>query len=913
MIGLRNCSLSVLTLAFIAVAGVAPPPALAAKPDPDQAIELLREGNNRFVAGESDHPNTGNDRLNQAGTENQGDHAYATVVTCSDSRVPVERVFDAGVMDIFVIRVAGNVCDVDEIGSIEYGVAHVNTPVTVILGHTQCGAVTAVTHAIHGEGHALERNIPPLVDNIEPAVHRAQTRHPGVHGDDIIPYAIEENVWQAVQDLFTESPAVREAHRSGKTRVVGAIYDVGTGEINWLPEGKVDNILSEVDQDPRRAMNAMAASGHGGKDGSSGHAQSGSGQGHSRAMASGGEHSQAAATSSDFAVELGIWDQWWFWGVLLILFFGGVVFTLRRANAGAMRLSVKAKLLGGFTTVILLLGLVSYIAESKMGQLGDNVDEVTQVYIPLTEKLMQVESHALQEELEFNGYLFDKNKERLTQFDEFSRDVDEELRQAERIIVAHAALKALGWEKKIKQLEEEHGQFVFHARDIIERAAKGERGRRFMEDVALVQHEGEDVVNHIDELLLGVEHALDSVAYSTAATEHAGFNLILVISVFAAIIGLAIAWLVASTLATQMSMLRMETEAMCGEFDVMSEVLEAIAANDLTRELPEWERRDLGITSRDEVGQVAGSLGMMVQSKDSMADSMRKMVKNLVGMIRELGANATQLVSASNEIASSSEQMSRGVNDQTEQINQVSSAMEEMSAAIVQASRNAGDASENAKGAADTAGAGGEIVSDTIAGMQRIADTVRSSAESISKLARSADQIGEIIGVIDDIADQTNLLALNAAIEAARAGEQGRGFAVVADEVRKLAERTGKATGEITDMIRGVQTDTEEAVGSMESGIQEVDKGRELADKAGNSLSEIVAMSGKLTGMVQQIATATEQQSSTAEQVSKNIEHINSVARETASGAEQAAAAAEQLNRQAEGMQQMVDRFRVTT
>ncbi|HKK20007.1 MAG TPA: methyl-accepting chemotaxis protein, partial [candidate division Zixibacteria bacterium] len=202
-------------------------------------------------------------------------------------------------------------------------------------------------------------------------------------------------------------------------------------------------------------------------------------------------------------------------------------------------------------------------------------------------------------------------------------------------------------------------------------------------------------------------------------------------------------------------------------------------------------------------------------------------------------------------------------------------------------------------------------VGDTINGMQRIADVVRISADSIGKLAKSADQIGEIISVIDDIADQTNLLALNAAIEAARAGEQGRGFAVVADEVRKLAERTGKATGEITDMIKGIQGETTEAVQSMESGISEVDNGRQLADSAGGSLTEIVSMSQRVMDMVQQIATATEEQSSAAEQISRNIEHISSVTKETATGAEQSAAAAEELNRQAEGMKQMVAQFKI--
>jgi len=229
------------------------------KPQPDEVLAMLREGNRRFVAGESLHPNCGGDRLRRAGTESQGDYAYATVLTCSDSRIPVERIFDAGVMDIFVVRVAGNVADVDEVGSIEYGLAHVHTPVLVVLGHTQCGAVTAVTHQVEGRGHPLERNIPPLVDNIEPAVRRAVAAYPDASGDAIIPHAIVENVWQAAEDLFLASPATRALVRSGEAKVVGAIYDVGTGRVDWLPEFKVAEILAAAESNPARATEAMAA------------------------------------------------------------------------------------------------------------------------------------------------------------------------------------------------------------------------------------------------------------------------------------------------------------------------------------------------------------------------------------------------------------------------------------------------------------------------------------------------------------------------------------------------------------------------------------------------------------------------------------------------------------------------------
>lgn len=230
----------------------------AAKPSPDEAIAMLKDGNERFVTGKATHPHTDAARLALAGKENQGDYAYATVITCSDSRVPVEILFDAGIMDIFIIRVAGNVLDVDEVGSVEYGLAHVNTPVFVVLGHTQCGAVTAVTNAVQGHGHPLERNIPPLVDNIIPAVKKGIADHPKAHGVDVIPYAIEQNVWQGIEDLFMESPVARDLVNEGKAKVVGAVYDVSNGKIKWFPEAKTTEILKKVETNPKRAMQAMA-------------------------------------------------------------------------------------------------------------------------------------------------------------------------------------------------------------------------------------------------------------------------------------------------------------------------------------------------------------------------------------------------------------------------------------------------------------------------------------------------------------------------------------------------------------------------------------------------------------------------------------------------------------------------------
>ncbi|HTY38096.1 MAG TPA: methyl-accepting chemotaxis protein, partial [Bacteroidota bacterium] len=227
----------------------------------------------------------------------------------------------------------------------------------------------------------------------------------------------------------------------------------------------------------------------------------------------------------------------------------------------------------------------------------------------------------------------------------------------------------------------------------------------------------------------------------------------------------------------------------------------------------------------------------------------------------------------------------------------------------VQNSRNASQAAETAKKARRAAEQGGIVVRESVDGMQRIAEVVRKSALTVKDLGKSSDQIGEIISVIDDIADQTNLLALNAAIEAARAGEQGRGFAVVADEVRKLAERTTKATKEIAQMIRQIQTDTHGAVSAMDAGTREVESGIELADRAAQSLNEIVGISQTVTDMIMQIAAASEQQSSASEEISKNVEAISAVTNETASGTQQIARAAEDLNRLTENLQHLVGQF----
>lgn len=169
----------------------------------------------------------------------QGQYAYASILSCSDSRVPVEYIFDAGIMELFVVRVAGNVCLADQIGTFEYGLTNVRTPLLVVLGHTQCGAVTAAVQTVLGTGPGFEPNILAVLDGIIPAVHRVREERPGLSGQALIEAVAEENVWLAMEDLFRASIIVRELVRRDIVKAVGAVYELETGAVRWLSDVRV--------------------------------------------------------------------------------------------------------------------------------------------------------------------------------------------------------------------------------------------------------------------------------------------------------------------------------------------------------------------------------------------------------------------------------------------------------------------------------------------------------------------------------------------------------------------------------------------------------------------------------------------------------------------------------------------------
>ncbi len=303
------------------------------------------------------------------------------------------------------------------------------------------------------------------------------------------------------------------------------------------------------------------------------------------------------------------------------------------------------------------------------------------------------------------------------------------------------------------------------------------------------------------------------------------------------------------------------------------------------------------VKSNDEFGQLADEI-------NSLVDKIRRIISQIAQTSEQVSTSAV-------ELQSNAVQMATGAEEVAAQAETVATAGEEMSATSGDIAQNCMMASEGSQQASAAAVSGVAVVNETITAMNSIAERVRSSAKAVESLGSRSDQIGAIVGTIEDIADQTNLLALNAAIEAARAGEQGRGFAVVADEVRALAERTTRATREIGEMIKAIQLETKGAVIAMEEGVNEVAKGSEKASDSGRALEQILQQINDVNSQIHQVAIAAEQQTATTSEISNNMQQITEVVAKTSRGAKDSASSANQLSSLADDLRRIVSQFKV--
>ncbi|MDP2690546.1 MAG: methyl-accepting chemotaxis protein [Deltaproteobacteria bacterium] len=322
---------------------------------------------------------------------------------------------------------------------------------------------------------------------------------------------------------------------------------------------------------------------------------------------------------------------------------------------------------------------------------------------------------------------------------------------------------------------------------------------------------------------------------------------------------------------------------------LLTEAVKKVAGGDLEVEMPE-------VRTKDEIADLSAAMGdMVIKLREIVADV-------------ELAAD--KVTEASGDIQASSESMSSGVGEQATKATQIATASEEMSQTIIEIARSSSSIASTATTTTGLAQEGEKIVERSIKEVNDISEMVENLSGIVRSLGGRSEQIGQIVGVINEIAEQTNLLALNAAIEAARAGEQGRGFAVVADEVRNLSERTAKSTGQINTMIKSIQDEVKVAIASMEEGTRKVGEGVEFSAQAGKALQGIVDSVKNLHSMVEQIATATNQLSNVSEQISMDIAAVASVSNNTTGGTKEITKSAGELARQSASLQGAVRRFK---
>jgi methyl-accepting chemotaxis protein len=345
---------------------------------------------------------------------------------------------------------------------------------------------------------------------------------------------------------------------------------------------------------------------------------------------------------------------------------------------------------------------------------------------------------------------------------------------------------------------------------------------------------------------------------------------------------------------------------------VLALIFGLVAAWAITRQIVIPLNQTLKVAERVASGDLSHNLAS--QRQDELGQLQRAMQNMTVGLRELIGGisdGVTQIASAAEQLSAVTEQTSAGVNSQKVETDQVATAMNEMATTVQEVARNAEEASEAAVAADQQAREGDKVVGEAIAQIERLASEVGNSTEAMGHLKRESDKIGSVLDVIKSVAQQTNLLALNAAIEAARAGEAGRGFAVVADEVRSLAQRTQKSTEEIEELIVGLQSGTQQVANIMDNSRSLTDSSVELTRRAGSALENITRTVSTIQAMNQQIATAAEQQSAVAEEINRSVLNVRDVSEQTSAASEETAASSAELARLGIYLQTLVGRFRI--
>ena len=557
-------------------------------------------------------------------------------------------------------------------------------------------------------------------------------------------------------------------------------------------------------------------------------------------------------------------------------------------------ISLKIKLYGLAGILLAFMLISTSVSIIKMDNIGDEIVDIAEQDIPLTNLVTNVTIHQLEQAINFEralrfGVEMNTNadakphfKKAVDSFDTHSKVVTSSIKKGEALALnakknAHseAAVKEFEHvESLLLKIEKEHKSFDEHAHEVMAELVKGNI-HHALEMAEKVEVEEEKIDHELEALLVELEKFTEEATLQAEHDEQSALRLLIIIAVISLISGLGFAMLIIRNLMTNISS--------------ATKIAEVIASGDLTQEVIAG--------GKDEIGRLLSALS--------------NMRNNLYNMVSEMNDSSTQLAAASEELAAVSEQTNQNIHNQQSEVEQAATAINEMSATIQEVASNAASTSETAASANTSTDEGQRVVQQTITSIGDLANDIENASEVIQQLESHSEEIGGVLDVIKNIAEQTNLLALNAAIEAARAGEQGRGFAVVADEVRTLASRTQESTTEIESMISKLQSGARESVNVMRSSREKASLSVEQANIAGNALQTITKSVSLISDMNTQIATAAEEQSSVAEEINRNITSVSDLGRQTAAGANETTSSSEELARLATNLQNLIAQFKV--